>query len=274
MAEIAVIIPCYNQAQWLGDALQSLIDQSFSDWEAIIVNDGSTDDTEAVAAEWMKIDDRIRYLSQANKGLAGARNTGIRHSNAGYILPLDADDKIAPGYLEKALRVFENDPATALVYGRAEYFGAATGPWPLPPYQYGLLFFQNPLYCSAVFRRSDWQRAGGYSEDLRAGLEDWDFWLKMLEPKSKVAQLPETMFYYRRRSGSMINTLTADPGGYQAFLQDMLARHSAKFREWAGGHLRFLMEDNEARRRQEHRLLKHPLARILYKAARTMAGKP
>ena len=92
---VSVIIPCYNHAKYLSCALDSVLGQSYSDWECVVVNDGSSDHTEEVCREYQKKDKRIKYHYQQNKGLAGARNTGIRQAVGEYILTLDADDYLA-----------------------------------------------------------------------------------------------------------------------------------------------------------------------------------
>ena len=103
----SIIIPCYNQAHFLDDALLSLCNQAFSDWEAIIVNDGSPDNTIEVAEGWIVRDKRIRLISQQNAGLSAARNTGIAASDGKYITLLDADDKYGADFLQLILQHFE-----------------------------------------------------------------------------------------------------------------------------------------------------------------------
>ena len=92
--KVSVIVPCYNQAQYLDEALQSILNQSFTDWECIVVNDGSKDNTEFISNEWIKKDSRFKYVYQDNGGLSNARNVGIKKAEGEFILPLDADDKI------------------------------------------------------------------------------------------------------------------------------------------------------------------------------------
>lgn len=91
---VSVIIPCYKQAQYLDEALQSVFNQTYANWECIIVNDGSPDNTAEVANWWLEKDRRFRYLIQENAGLSSARNSGIDYATGEFILPLDADDKI------------------------------------------------------------------------------------------------------------------------------------------------------------------------------------
>ena len=106
---VSVIVPCYNQAQYLDEALQFVIDQTYNNWVCIIVNDGSIQNTEEVAKKWVEKDARFTYLYKKNGGLSSARNTGIEKAKGNYILPLDADDKISNEYLELAINKFIND---------------------------------------------------------------------------------------------------------------------------------------------------------------------
>ena len=113
---VSIIIPCYNQAQYLAEALESVLNQTHQVWECIIVNDGSPDNTEEVAMEWCKKDTRITYLKKANAGLSAARNSGIAIAQAEFILPLDADDKLGYNYISLALKEFELDSTIKVVY--------------------------------------------------------------------------------------------------------------------------------------------------------------
>ena len=92
MPKVSVIVPCYNQGEYLADALESVLYQTFTDWECIIVNDGSSDNTEEVANKFCELDKRFKYISQTNQGVSAARNNGIKASSGTYILPLDGDD--------------------------------------------------------------------------------------------------------------------------------------------------------------------------------------
>jgi glycosyltransferase involved in cell wall biosynthesis len=194
---VSVIVPCYNQAQYLSECLGSVLNQTYENWECIIVNDGSLDNTEEVAKKWCTIDKRYKYINKENEGIVEARNSGILNSEGDYILPLDADDKIASSYLFEAIKCFEDKPQIKIVYALAEYFGEKSGNWELAPYKPEEILFYNMIYCSAIYRRSDYDKTRGYNKNMGGGLEDWDFWLSLLETGGEVFQLPQTLFYYR-----------------------------------------------------------------------------
>ena len=113
---VSIIVPCFNQAQYLPDALNSVLAQSFPSWECIIINDGSEDKTEEVSKEFCQGDNRFKYIWKENGGLSSARNAGIKVSSGKYILPLDADDKIAAEYIQQAVNVLDNDVNVKVVY--------------------------------------------------------------------------------------------------------------------------------------------------------------
>jgi glycosyltransferase involved in cell wall biosynthesis len=196
---ISIIVPCYSQGQYLAEALESLLAQTYTHWECIIINDNSPDNTEQVANKYSRKDSRFKYIFTKGKGVSAARNKGISIASGTYILPLDADDKIAPTYIEKALTAFSHDPELTLVYGEAEYFGDMAGRWNLPEYRYYDLLFMNMIYCSAIFKREDFFNAGGYSNEMVHGHEDWDFWLRLLKGGAKVLKLPDVVFFYRKK---------------------------------------------------------------------------
>src|SRR6185312_9649642 len=119
-----------------------------------------------------------------------------------YILPLDADDVLEPTYVEKAVAMLDARPDVGIVYCKAMKFGAERGPWKLPAYALSELVIGNVIFVSAMFRRSDWELVGGFDEELRYGVEDYDFWIKLVHRGRDVVQLDEYLFNYRVREGS------------------------------------------------------------------------
>lgn len=200
--KVSIIVPCYNQAEYIEDCLTSVINQTYTNWECIVVNDGGKDNVEAVMKKWTAQDSRISFISTTNKGVSHARNIGIKSTSGQFILPLDADDKIASNYLYLAIEAYKNQPDLTLVYCKAETFGTITGPWELKPFSLKALAVDNIIFCSAIYKRSDWELLNGYDESLIKGLEDWEFWIALLKTGGKVLQLESTCFYYRIKSVS------------------------------------------------------------------------
>ena len=202
MKKVSVVVPCYNQAKYLPDTLDSVLAQTYNNWECIIVNDGSSDDVEYVAIEYCKRDVRFKYVYQKNQGVSMARNNGIKESSGYYILPLDGDDKIESTYLEKAVKCFEDNPRTTLVYCKADFFGTENGLWLLPEYEYESFIWQNSIFVSALFKKDDFEKTEGYNINMDQGLEDWDFWLSLLDENSVVYRIDEVLFHYRIKEKS------------------------------------------------------------------------
>ena len=209
MPKISIVVPCYKQAEYLPDALNSVLNQTYTDWECIIVNDGSPDNTESVAKKFCELDSRFIYLHKNNGGLSSARNAGINKSNGEYILPLDADDKISTDYIELGLSVIQGRPDIKLVYCKAELFGEQKGEWLLPEYKYYDILLSNMIFCSAIYRRKDYDQAGGYNTSMTKGWEDWDFWLTLLNETDYVYRIEKICFYYRVKNESMIKSMSS-----------------------------------------------------------------
>jgi glycosyltransferase involved in cell wall biosynthesis len=203
MVRVSVIIPCFNQGHFVNEAVDSVLAQSCRDFEIIIVNDGSTDpETNRILANYDR--PATRVLTTDNQGLAAARNNGIRAAKGEYILPLDADDRIGRTYLEQGLQLLDQQPELAIVYCRAQLFGVVETEWLLPQFSLEEMLLDNVIFCSAFFRKQDWQEAGGYDAALRHGWEDYDFWLTLLEKGGQVHQIPEILFHYRVAADSMV----------------------------------------------------------------------
>jgi len=204
---VSVVVPCYNQGQYLDEAVESVLNQSFQDFEIIIVDDGSSDpETIEILDSYNR--PKTSLIRTTNQGLASARNRGISESAGEYILPLDSDDKIGSSYLEKAVSILEANDRVGIVYCKAELFGDAFGPWNLPPYRFPDILLGNQIFCSAFFRRTDWVKVNGYNPF--GGWEDFDFWLSLIELGREVLCLPDTLFFYRKRAGSMIARMSRE----------------------------------------------------------------
>lgn len=193
---VSIIIPCFNPGIDLVESVESALAQTYPAVEIVIVDDGSTD---PVTLDLLKNNDwpRTKIIRQANAGPASARNHAIREAHGVYILPLDADDKISPTYIEQAVRVLENEQDVGVVYCQATKFGAVNGAWHLPAYNIRELVIDNVIFVTSLFRRADWEQVGGFSESLKIGIEDYDFWVKIVGLGRDVRQLDDRLFHYR-----------------------------------------------------------------------------
>lgn len=199
---VSIIIPCYNMKQYLAETLDSVVAQSYNNWECIIIDDGSTDNTESIVKNYCNKDTRFKYIKQGNEGVSAARNNGIKQAKGEYILPLDGDDLIDQTYIQQAKSYLSDNITTKLVYCKADYFGERQGDLDLGNYSYNTILWENCIFCSAVYRHTDFNKTSGYNTNMKDGFEDWDFWLSFLNANDIVYQIPETLFHYRIRKQS------------------------------------------------------------------------
>lgn len=208
---VSIVIPAYNQAAYLGEAIQSALNQTYRDYEIIVVNDGSTDTTSEIASRYK---DQIVYICQENRGLSGARNTAIRNARGEFIALLDADDVWLPEFLEKAVPLFSSYPQAAMVYSGYRYIDSQGNEIGVPTRKVVppdlatqiFLKYGNWLVPSAVvFRRDFAIEVGLFDEELKA-VEDTDLWMK-LSRKGLMVGIPDDLVKYRRHGSNM----TKDP---------------------------------------------------------------
>jgi glycosyltransferase involved in cell wall biosynthesis len=202
--KVTVVIPCFNHGEFLPEAVESVTALQRDDVELIVVDDGSTDERTRKEMDALSAQ-RIKVIRQENKGLAGARNAGIAIASGEYILPLDADDRLRPGWIDQGIRILDSEPKIGVVYGDAECFGTRTGLWNVGPFDTDKLLKWNYIHASALYRRSVWEQNGGYDGTMPVqGLEDWDFWLGALEDGWEFAYVPQVFFDYRQAEQSML----------------------------------------------------------------------
>lgn len=202
---VSVIVPCYNHGKYLSEALFSIKNQTYENWECIIVNDGSPDNTEEIANHWINLDKRFKYFNKENGGLSSARNAGIEKSNGNYILTLDADDKFECKFIEKAVSILDKNEKVGIVTCWGYRF--------IKKEIYGLFkpvggTIENYLFCSAslassMFRRECWEQVGGYDEEMKKGYEDWDYYIRIALNGWQTHVIEEPLFFYRQHQVSM-----------------------------------------------------------------------
>ncbi len=215
MSRVSVVIPCYRQGRFLADAVESALGQSYPDVEIVVVNDGSDDDTHAVAARYAG---RIRYVAQENRGLAGARNAGAAASSGSRLLFLDADDVLHRDAIAQLTDAMGAAEGRLCVTGYQDFEGhdvtSGAGP-PHVPAADGLpfprLIRQNisPPMCWLVPHRG-FESVGGFRAGVVGwphgslwGHEDWDLWLRLALDGADIVVVPQSCAFYRRSAGSM-----------------------------------------------------------------------
>jgi glycosyltransferase involved in cell wall biosynthesis len=208
------------------------LNQTFTDWECIVVDDGSTDNSASMIGILVNNDSRFKVVYQENLGVAAARNNAIKVATGEFILPLDGDDYIALDYLERCYETSLKELDATLIYGKAFRVGIETRLWELPDYSFNQLLQSNVIHCSAMYRKSDWLKIGGYDVAMSSGLEDWEFWIHLLNPNTKVVQLPEIGLYYRIHKESR-NTAFNDEV-FSELKQYIGSKHASKYQKIVG----------------------------------------
>lgn len=201
---VSVIIPCYNYGKYLGECIESVLRQTYPVKEIIVVDDESIDNTQEVAERY-----NVIYIYQKNKGLSGARNTGIKKATGEYIMCLDADDKLNPGAIEEHMKLVDDDLTIAqcalMEFDERHVIAVPTTPTGLQRIMTG-----NTIFCNAMFSKRVWEAVGGYDEHetLRWGWEDYEFWIRCLEYGCHVNTSDFIALRYRCHEGQMTQATT------------------------------------------------------------------
>lgn len=193
---VSIIVPYFNRADTIDETIQSVLEQTFTNYELLIVDDGSSDIESVNKLEQIGLDNpSIIIIKQSNQGVAEARNNGIKKAHGKYIICLDSDDIIDPTYIEKCLIVLELNQDIGLVTTYRKDFGVINDELRGAPYEPMELYVNNMVTTAAMFRKQAWEVSGGYKSNI--GYEDWDFWLTLAENGFWGKLLPEFLFSYR-----------------------------------------------------------------------------
>ena len=208
MPHVSIVIPLYNAEPFIVETLESVREQSFTDWEAVVVDDGSTD--RSLEAAHSVTDPRIRVLRQNNQGPSAARNLALENSSGEWIATLDADDLWTPDKLQHQLDAATRHRAD-LVFGPAQLFGDPHQQRAYEKHEYVLagqsalrkMISRNHVpHSSVLMRRQAVLEAGGYAEDIH-GTEDYDLWLRLLMAGAKFVYDPRAIVHYRVSGASV-----------------------------------------------------------------------
>ncbi len=211
----SIVIANFNHALYIAECIASVIQQTFSDFECIIVDDGSSDESVLIAQALIEEDTRFMLIMQKNSGVAKARNTGMQAATGKYLIFLDSDDLLSIYYLEEANLAIKNSPDFFLFYTGAEFTGNKRGKWALPGYDYKkLLLGSNMIYLTTVIRREDALKVGGFGDWMSEGWEDWEFYIRLLHgvDQHRIIKSEKYLFYYRIKNFSRSVTIDSSAG--------------------------------------------------------------
>jgi glycosyltransferase involved in cell wall biosynthesis len=227
MPRVSVVIPCYNLGRFLDEAVDSVLAQTFQDFEIVVVDDGSTDEgTKRLLADYRK--PRTRVVQSPNRGLPAAKNLGLAETTGPYVCMLDADDRLDPQLLAKSVAALDGDPSVAFVSHWLRTFGDETWDWTPARCDFPALLDTNTVNGAALVRRTALEAVGGFDESMREGCEDWDLWIALVERGLKGAILPEILFHYRRRPDSM-SRLMMQGDGHPRLYRRLAEKHARAY---------------------------------------------
>lgn len=208
--KFSVVIPCWNQAQYLPSAIESVLAQTYKPHEIIVVNDGSPDETRYVATQYP-----VKYIEQTNRGLSSARNTGIMNMTGDWFYPLDADDMMTENCLKRVAETIAQHPEASIVAPSFKCFGKHEDLCILMPnpkledFKFVNGIPQNRLGCFSAVRKDALLEVGGYSTKMVFGWEDMHLWINLLSHGRKAVTIPEPLILYRMKEHSMIDDANA-----------------------------------------------------------------
>lgn len=204
---VSIIIPCYNMGPYVGDAVKSAVAQTFTDYEILIVDDGSTDSHTLSQLEYLGNEyPQLQIFHKKNSGLAETRNYGIERAKGEFIVSLDADDVLEPTYLEETVRVIKTNKSKKIgfVTTWVQEFGVRKNLWKTGDFNIPKLLMENQVHAGSLFRRDMWEKLGGFKKVAIGGYEDWEFWLNAVEHGYEWGIVEKPLFRYRIRANSML----------------------------------------------------------------------
>ncbi|AXP79274.1 Chondroitin synthase [Mariniflexile rhizosphaerae] len=265
---ISIVIPCYNDTQFIEQAVDSALNQTYFDKEIIVVDDGSDFETKKVLKN---IEHKItKLITQENKGQSTARNVGIRYAKGEFVLVLDSDDFFEPTFCEKAINIFTSCKETKIVSCYANLLfnnGKKLHYKPKGGTIHDFLFF-NQILGTSMFKRQDWEYCGGYDESMRNGFEDWEFFIRLLKNGGIAEVIKEHLYNYRKRLNS--TTLKANENKYE-LLKYMFLKHKELYInnfELTISHLLNGIEREEIEKRKNTERLEFKIGQTILKPIR------
>jgi glycosyltransferase involved in cell wall biosynthesis/SAM-dependent methyltransferase len=231
---VSVVIPCFNLAAYLDETVQSVLDQTFQDFEIVIVDDGSDDAaTRHMLASYRRPKTRIVRIE--NRGLPGARNRGLEEAVGRYVSFLDADDLYEPSFLERTVATLEADPSKAFASCWLRAFGEDDFSWAPESCSFPRLLAEDTVCTAALMRRGAVEAVGGFDESGNVyGYEDWALAIAVVERGGEGLILPEFLFRYRIRAGSMTSECTR-PENHARVVEYLVDKHAATYRRHFSG---------------------------------------
>ncbi len=258
---VSIVMPVLDAGRPLAQALASVTAQTFPDRELVIVDDGSRDPTTLALLDTAARGPGVTLHRTPTQGPARARNLAIEHARGAYILPLDADDWLEPGYLARTVPVLDGEPAVGVVHTWVGLTGEHHGVWRTGPFSLPELLSNCTLHVTSLFRRQVWEQAGGYDPVFVDSSEDWDLWLSALAHGWQGRCVPEVLAWYRRSAQSR-ERAARRPGVPARRMRALVAKHRTLYERHLEDAVAGMYEELMQAGASLERIYHHPAVRL------------
>ena len=268
---VSIIIPVFNAGRYLTRALDSVEAQTERNFEVVVVDDGSIDRRTHKILDEAAGRPGVTVHRTENRGPSAARNLAIERSRGAYILPLDADDYLAPTYLEKTIPVLDAEPALGVAYTWVGLVGGHHGVWKTGDFGVRELLTRCTIHVTSLYRRRLWEDVGGYDPRFVESCEDWDLWLGAAARGWKGRCVPEVLVYYRR-SASSREKHARTPGVSAQLMRTLVEKHRPLYLAHVEDALAGMYEERSEVCLALERVYDHPAVRALLRLRGLVKG--
>lgn len=247
-ALVSIIVPAYNASNTILDTIKSIDEQTYKNFECIIVDDGSNDSAELCEniSDYLG-KDKYKYFKKENGGVSSARNWGANNASGDYLMFVDSDDKIASSYIEKCLNILQTRPDLALVCTNVQEFERSNNKISHKIVSLKEFIFHNAIFpCIALMRTTDFKRVGGYDEKLKV-CEDWNLYISLLKNNKDYFVIPEYLYFYRKRSdqSSLTDQIDCQKISKEIALNRIFDNHKDLYSDHLGSIWNMVEKNNE-----------------------------
>ena len=270
---VSIIMPVFNAGPFLARALGSVAAQIYRDFEVVMVDDGSTDARTLAALEAAARRPGVTLHRSVNRGPSLARNLAIERARGAYILPLDADDFLAPAFLARTVPVLDAEPAVGVVYTWVGLVGEHHGVWRTGGFTVAELLSRCTIHVCSLYRRQLWVDVGGYDPRFVESCEDWDLWLGAAGSGWQGRGIPEVLAYYRRSAASRERAARA-PEASARLMRSLVTKHRALYEAHLEDALAGMYVRLSAAGLMLERIYHHPAVRALVRLRALLVRPP
>jgi glycosyltransferase involved in cell wall biosynthesis len=270
---VSIVIPVFNAGDYLAQALRSVARQTNRDFETVVVDDGSTDPRTLAILDDAARQPGVTVHRTDNGGPSRARNAAIERARGTYVLPLDADDYLAPAFLAKTVPLLDADAKLGVVYTWVGLVGGHHGVWRTGGFSVTDLLSRCTIHVTSLYRRKIWEDVGGYDPRFVESCEDWDFWLGAAKRSWTGRCVPEVLVYYRRSASSRERGSRA-PGVSTRLMRNLVGKHRELYTEHVEDAMAGMYERLAAAGLTLERIYHHPAVRAFVRLKTLLQRKP